>query len=133
MYVSVVTVHVQPGKLDEVWRRLREAVPDVQAIRGFREARFQTDAHTDTVLRLTLWETEADARAAPVAGAEGGRLRDLLTAPGVVAFLRAEYGVYAGDRPLLIPVSSVQQTGGFPTPLPVVAQERGVYCGCVPG
>ena len=86
MYVRVVTVHVQPGKLDEVWRRLREAVRDVQAIRGFREARVLTDAHTDTVLGGTLWETEADARAAPVAGAEGGRLRDLLTEPGVVAF-----------------------------------------------
>ena len=86
MYVRVVTVQVQPGKMDEVWRRLREAVPAVQAIRGFREARFLTDAHTDTVLGVTLWETEADAKAAPVAGAEGGPLRDLLTKPGVVAY-----------------------------------------------
>jgi hypothetical protein len=86
MYVRVVTVHVQPGKLDEVWRRLREAVPVVQAIQGFREARFLTDAPTHRVLGVTLWETGADARAAPVAGAEGGRLRDLLTGPADVAF-----------------------------------------------
>jgi hypothetical protein len=86
MYVRVVTVQVQPGKMDEVWRRLREAGPDVQATRGFREARFLTDAHTDTVLGVTLWETEADAKAAPVAGAEGGWLRDLLTKPAVVAY-----------------------------------------------
>jgi hypothetical protein len=52
MYVRVVTVQVQPGKMDEVWRRLREAIPVVRAIRGFREARFLTDVHTDTVLGL---------------------------------------------------------------------------------
>jgi hypothetical protein len=86
MYVRVVTVQVQPGKLDEVWRRLHEAIPAVRTIRGFREARFLTDVHTDTVLGVTLWETEADAKAAPVAGAEGGRLRDLLTKPADVAF-----------------------------------------------
>ena len=72
--------------MDEVWRRLREAIPIVRAIRGFREARFLTDVHTDTVLGVTLWETEADAKAAPVAGAEGGGLRDLLTQPADVAF-----------------------------------------------
>jgi heme-degrading monooxygenase HmoA len=92
MYVRVVTVQVQPGKMDEVWRRIREAIPTVQAIRGFREARFLTDAHTDTVLGVTLWETEADAKAAPVAGAEGGRLRDLLTKPAVVAYYELSMG-----------------------------------------
>jgi hypothetical protein len=86
MYARVVTVQVQPGKMDEFWRRIREAVPAVQAIRGFHEARFLTDAHTGTVLGVTVWETEADAKAAPVAGAEGGPLRDLLTAPAVVAY-----------------------------------------------
>jgi hypothetical protein len=50
MYARVVTVQVQPGKMDEFWRRIREAVPAVQAIRGFHEARFLTDAHTGTVL-----------------------------------------------------------------------------------
>jgi hypothetical protein len=33
MYARVVTVQVQPGKMDEFWRRIREAVPAVQAIR----------------------------------------------------------------------------------------------------
>jgi len=33
-----------------------------------------------------VWETEADAKAAPVGGAEGGPLRDLLAAPGGVAY-----------------------------------------------
>ena len=86
MYARVVTVQVQPGKMDEFWRRIREGVPAVQAIRGFHEARFLTDAPTGTVLGVSVWETEADAKAAPVAGAEGGRLRDLLTAPAVVAY-----------------------------------------------
>ena len=86
MYARVVTVHVQPGKMDEFLRRLRELVPTAQGRRGFHEARFLTDAHTGTVLGVTVWETEADARAAPVAGAEGGPLRDLLTAPAVVAY-----------------------------------------------
>ena len=86
MYARVVTVHVQPGQMDELLRRIRERIPVVQTIRGFREAQFLTDAHTGTVLGITVWETEADAKAAPVAGAEGGPLRDLLTAPAVVAY-----------------------------------------------
>ena len=86
MYARVVTVHVQPGKLEEFWRRIREAVPAVQAIRGFHEARFLTDAPTGTVLGVTMWETEADAKAAPVAGAEGGPLRELLITPAVVTY-----------------------------------------------
>jgi hypothetical protein len=86
MYARVVTIQVQPGKMDELLRRIRERVPAVQAIRGFHEARFLTDAHTGTVIGVTVWETEADAKAAPVAGAEGGPLRDLLTAPAVVAY-----------------------------------------------
>jgi hypothetical protein len=86
MYARVVTVQVQPGKMDELLRRIRERVPAVQAIRGFHEAQFLTDAHTGTVLGITVWETEADAKAAPVVGAEGGPLRDLLTAPAVVAY-----------------------------------------------
>jgi hypothetical protein len=86
MYARVVTVQVQPGKMDEFWRRIREGTPAVQARRGFHEARFLTDAHTGTVLGVTVWETEADAKAAPVGGAEGGPLRDLLTKPAVVAY-----------------------------------------------
>ena len=86
MYARVVTVHVQPGKMEKFWRRLREAVPAVQAIRGFHEARFLTDTPTGTVLGVTMWGTEADAKAAPVGGAEGGPLRDLLTGPAVVAY-----------------------------------------------
>jgi len=92
MYARVVTVQVQPGKMDEVWRRLRELAPAVQAIRGFHEARFLTDAHTGTVIGITMWETEADAKAAPVAGAEGGPLRDLLTKPAVVAYYELSMG-----------------------------------------
>jgi len=92
MYARVVTVHVQPGKLDEFWRRIREGVPAVQAIRGFHEARFLTDAHTGMVLGVTVWETEADAKAAPVGAAEGGPLRDLLTTPAVVAYYELSMG-----------------------------------------
>jgi hypothetical protein len=86
MYARVVTVHVQPGQMDALLRRIRERIPAVRAIPGFREAQFLTDAHTGTVLGITVWETEADAKAAPVAGAEGGPLRDLLTAPAAVAY-----------------------------------------------
>jgi Antibiotic biosynthesis monooxygenase len=86
MYARVVTVQVQPGKMDEFWRRIREGAPTVQARRGFHEGMFLTDAHTGTILGVTMWETEADAKAAPVGGAEGGPLRDLLTGPAVVAY-----------------------------------------------
>ena len=86
MYARVVTVQVQPGKMDEFWRRIREGASTVQARRGFHEGRFLTDAHTGTVIGITVWETEADAKAAPVGAAEGGPLRDLLTTPAVVAY-----------------------------------------------
>ena len=92
MYARVVTVQVQPGKMDEFWRRIREAAPAVQARRGFHEGRFLTDTHTGTVLGVTLWETEADAKAAPVGGAEGGPLRELLTTPAVVAYYEVSMG-----------------------------------------
>jgi hypothetical protein len=97
MYVRVVTVQVQPGKMDEACARLRELAPAVRAIQGFHEARFLTDAHTGTVLGVTMWETEADAKAAPVAGAEGGPLRDLLTKPAVVAYYELSME-FARDR-----------------------------------
>ena len=67
-------------------------VPAVQAIRGFHEARFLTDAHTGTVIGVTVWETEADAKAAPVGAAEGGPLRDLLTTPAVVPYYELSMG-----------------------------------------
>jgi quinol monooxygenase YgiN len=54
MYARVVTVQVQPGKMDEFWRRIREAAPAVQARQGFHEGRFLTDAHTGTVLGITM-------------------------------------------------------------------------------
>jgi hypothetical protein len=92
MYARVVTVQVQPGKMDEFWRRIREGIPAVQAIRGFHEARFLTDAHTGTVLGVTVWETEADAKAAPVGAAESGPLRDLLTTPAAVAYYELSMG-----------------------------------------
>jgi hypothetical protein len=71
MYARVVTVHVQPGKMDAFLRRLRELAPAAKARRGFHEARFLTDAPTGTVLGITVWETEADAKAAPVGGSLG--------------------------------------------------------------
>ena len=72
MYARVVTVQVQPGKMDEFLRRLRELVLTPNVRRGFHEGRFLTDAHTGTAMDTTVWETEADANAAPGAGAEGG-------------------------------------------------------------
>jgi hypothetical protein len=86
MYARVVTVQVQPGKMDEFFRRIRELGPAVRARRGFHESLFLTEVHTGTVLGITVWETEADAKAAPVGGAEGGPLRDLLTTPAVIAY-----------------------------------------------
>jgi hypothetical protein len=92
MYARIVTVQVQPGKMDEFWRRLRELIPAAQAHRGFHEARFLTDVHTGTVLGVSMWETEADAKAAPVGAAEGGPLRDFLTTPAVVAYYELSMG-----------------------------------------
>ncbi len=87
MYARVATVQVQPGKMEEFLRRYRaEQVPALQAARGFREARVLTDAHTGTVMGVTVWETEADAKAGPNRGAQGGALMDLITQPVVLTY-----------------------------------------------
>jgi heme-degrading monooxygenase HmoA len=79
MYMKVATVEIAPGKMDEYLRLFQAAqVPAMQAARGFQEARLLTDAHTGKVMSITLWETEADAKAAP---AQPERYGDLLAKP----------------------------------------------------
>jgi hypothetical protein len=63
MYTRVVTVHVQPGKMDEFLRRLRDLAPGARARRGFHEAPFLTDAHTGTVLGITMPDQEGQLEA----------------------------------------------------------------------
>lgn len=87
MYVRVATVQVQPGKLDEFVRTYRsEQVPALQAAQGFQEARLLTDAHTSTAIGVTVWATEADAKATPSRVAPGGLFTDLITAPATFAY-----------------------------------------------
>ena len=87
MDVRVATVHVRPGKLDEfVHTYRREQLPVVQAAPGFQEARLLTDPHTNTAIGITVWATEAEAKATPSRVAPGGLVTDLVTAPATIAY-----------------------------------------------
>lgn len=55
-------------------------LPALQAAPGFHEVRLLTDAITGKVMGVTLWETEADAKAAPT---QSDKYGDLIIKPGV--------------------------------------------------
>ena len=84
MYVRMVTIEVVPSKIDEFLSIYRaEQVPALQAAQGFHEAQVLTDAHTGKVIGLTVWETEADAKAAPARNAKYG---DLIVKAGALEY-----------------------------------------------
>ncbi|MGE0040427.1 MAG: putative quinol monooxygenase [Vicinamibacterales bacterium] len=66
-----VRIRIQPGKLDEAARLLREEVmPTAAHYRGFIQNFLLVDAPNDRIASLSVWETEADAKA--IYGDEGG-------------------------------------------------------------
>jgi len=65
MKANVVTAQVQPGKIDEGIRIYRDVVvPDIKQEQGFKGAFLLTDTTTSQIVSITLWETEADLKAA---------------------------------------------------------------------
>ena len=65
MWARVATGQVQPGKMDEFNKIYIETQKSVnQGTQGFQSARVLTDLSTNKALAVTIWATEADARAA---------------------------------------------------------------------
>ncbi len=64
MWARVATGQVQPGKMDEFNKIYNETQKSVnQGTQGFQSARVLTDLSTNKALAVTIWATEADARA----------------------------------------------------------------------
>src|SRR3989442_10619613 len=64
MHARAVTVQFQPGKVDEGTQIYRESIlPETRQQVGFRGVMALLDRSTDKAIAITLWETEADARA----------------------------------------------------------------------
>ena len=64
MWARVATGQVQPGKMDEFNKIYIETQKSVnQGTQGFQSARVLTDLSTNKALAVTIWATEADAKA----------------------------------------------------------------------
>ena len=64
MFARVITVHAQPGKIDEAATFYRDSViPAAKQQKGFSGAMLLTDPVTGKGISITLWESEADQKA----------------------------------------------------------------------
>ncbi len=64
MHARVVTVQIQPGKMDEMISIYREfIVPAGKQQKGFKGTTLLTDPNTGKSVSISLWETEADMKA----------------------------------------------------------------------
>jgi quinol monooxygenase YgiN len=69
MYARLTTMQVQPEKVDDAVRVIREAVmPTAQQQRGFKNLNLLVDAAAGRVLVLSWWETEQDLAASENSG-----------------------------------------------------------------
>ena len=69
MHARLVTVQVQPGKVDEAISIYRDSVmPAAKQQKGFKGATLLTDRNTGKGVSVTLWETEADMKTTEASG-----------------------------------------------------------------
>jgi len=61
MYARVVTVQIQPGRMDEAINIFRDSIkPASKQQKGYKGGYFLTDHKTGKAISIALWETEAD-------------------------------------------------------------------------
>ena len=64
MYARVNTMQYKPGKLDQVFQIFRESIlQETKRQAGFQALTVLLDHETDKAVVITLWQTEADAKA----------------------------------------------------------------------
>ena len=64
MHARLITSQFQLDKLEEAGQLYRESIlPEVRQLPGFKGRMVLGDRSTGKVISLTLWESEADARA----------------------------------------------------------------------
>ena len=87
MFARVITVHAQPGKIDEAATVYRDSIiPAAKEQKGFSSAMLLTDPVTGKGISVTLWETEADQKASEASGyvsQQVGKIAPLLAGPPV--------------------------------------------------
>ena len=85
MFARVITVHAQPGKIDEAATVYRDSIiPAAKKQKGFKDAMLLTDPVTGKGISVTLWETEADQKASEASGyvaQQLGKLAAVLAGP----------------------------------------------------
>ena len=64
MHAQLITSQFQLDKLDEVGQLYRESIlPELRQLPGFKGRMVLVDRSKGKVIAITLWESEADARA----------------------------------------------------------------------
>ena len=85
MFARVITVHAQPGKIEEAATLYRDAIiPSARQQKGFNGAFLLTDSITSKGVSVTLWDTEADQKAGESSGyvqQQLGKIAPLLAGP----------------------------------------------------
>ena len=85
MFARVITVHAQPGKIEEAATLYRDAIiPAARQQKGFNSAFLLTDPVTGKGVSVTLWDTEADQKAGESSGyvqQQLGKVAPLLAGP----------------------------------------------------
>ena len=93
MFARVTIAHSLPGRTEDVLRIERDSiVPACKQQKGFKGLYLLQDHKTNKGLTISLWETEADMRAAEASGfyqQQVAKVKDALAAPPV----REEYEV----------------------------------------
>ena len=93
MYARVITLQLQPGKLDEVTRLFQDSILPLMQRQGIKQGYLVGDRNTGKAVAIGLWETEADATAVDTSGLYQqwvASLGQCLTGPPV----REQYEVY---------------------------------------
>jgi len=64
VYIRVIRGQTQPGKLDELARRWKEImVPQLKGLPGFRTAYFSGDHSANTLVSVSVWDSQPDEAA----------------------------------------------------------------------
>jgi len=68
MHVRLVTIQVQPGKIDEAINSYKSVESEWKQKKGFVSAHLGVDRNTGKAVSATVWETLADLQATEASG-----------------------------------------------------------------
>lgn len=69
MFARVITIQIQPGKIEEAITIYRDTViPAAKQQKGFSSATLLTEPATGKGISISVWESEADQKASEASG-----------------------------------------------------------------